>query len=179
MSVDFFVSFGSILLGAVLIYAGCSKLRDVPTFVTSINAYGIVLRRLRIMLAYGITAAEIGVGSMLLTGLWARWTLIAAALLFVLFFGANTWAYVNGREVECHCFGVRDKASIRFSTIRSGCLFLVAAALAWFRDTSLPNIGDQARALLVGAGIGALTILAAMLARSIRRLVFQLNLERR
>lgn len=178
MSLDVLVSVCAVLLGAVLIYAGCSKLRDVQAFATSINAYGIVPRRIESVLGYGIAVAEIGIGSMLLFGLWTRWTLMAVALLFVLFFGANTWAYVNGREVECHCFGVRDKASIRFSAIRSGCLFLLAAALAWFGDTSLPNVGDQARALLVGAGIGTLTILATMLIQSIRRLVFQLNLQR-
>lgn len=178
MTLDNLVSVCAILLGAVVMFAGYLKLRDIQGFATSIAAYGIVPRRIQSALSFGIIAAEIGIGSMLLIGLWPRWTLMVVALLFGLFFVSNAWALVNGREVDCHCFGIRHKASIRLSTIRSGFLFLLSAALACFAGTSLPNAGDQARALLVGAGIGTLTILATILTQSFRRLIFQLNLER-
>lgn len=179
MNVSFFVSVGSALLGAILIIAGYSKLRALDVFVASIAAYDVIPRRFHNLLAHAIVANEITVGIMLLAGLWSRWVLIASSLLLVAFLAANTWGLATGRDVECHCFGVRDKTPIRVSTLRSGGLAFLAIILALLADAALPHVLDQALVLLTATVIGIIATLAAMLMESIWHLVVRMKPERR
>jgi uncharacterized membrane protein YphA (DoxX/SURF4 family) len=94
-----------LLLGGLLLIAGITKLIDRDAFRFAVADYDILPGSLARPFALLVPFAEVGLGALLLIGLF---TVPAAALAIPLFASFSVAIGVNmlrGRHLDCHCFG--------------------------------------------------------------------------
>jgi uncharacterized membrane protein YphA (DoxX/SURF4 family) len=120
---------GRLLLGGVFIYAAYTKLAQHWTlFAFSINSYGIfpewTLKPIAILLPW----VELGLGLLLVFGLWLRYAAAAVSILLLAFFGIMLRAYLQGQDIDCGCFGLGEALSIK-TLVRDGLLLGLSLAL--------------------------------------------------
>lgn len=94
-------------LGILFLISGGEKLLSpVQNFVYVIQSYELIPTQFEIFIAYAIPAMEIIVGIFLLLGLWIRFSLYGAQILFLTFIGVVAQALIRHLPVdECGCFG--------------------------------------------------------------------------
>src|SRR5215468_3394995 len=96
-----------LILGGIFIYAGYVKLRDPwQLFAASIASYEIIPMRMAEIVAKVFPWVEVAIGVGLLIG----WRLLPAAAtatsLLLVFFNVMLWrAFLQGKEIDCGCFG--------------------------------------------------------------------------
>jgi len=118
------------VLGAVFLYAAYTKLREPWTlFAVSIDAYGILPEWAVLFVARTLPWFELGLGLVLVAGLWLRYASIAAVSLLGVFFVMMAVAYAKGLAIDCGCFGPGEALSAK-TLMRDGTLVAMAAALA-------------------------------------------------
>jgi|SRR5579883_30118 len=123
-----------VILGAVFLYAGYTKLRQ-PWYVFAgmIDNYGVISPAASEIVARVLPPLEVVLGLLLFAGLYRR-TSSAAAILFLLpFFGLMLWAYAKGMKIDCGCFGPGQMLGLR-TILRDGVLLACSislAALSW------------------------------------------------
>jgi uncharacterized membrane protein YphA (DoxX/SURF4 family) len=115
-----------IILAAVFLYSGYSKMQSTLQFAAVLAQYQLVPTNLVLPLATYLPWAEIALGLFLLTGWKPRLAASAAAALLSVFIAAMTVTYLRGIEADCGCFGIGEKISPR--TIARDALLLVPAA---------------------------------------------------
>jgi uncharacterized membrane protein YphA (DoxX/SURF4 family) len=124
-----------LVLGAVFIYAAYTKLRQSwLLFALSIDSYQLLPEWAVYGLARTLPWLELGLGVLLIAGLWLRYLSIAAAGILGLFFTVMVVAYLRGGGIDCGCFGVGEPLSAR-TLVRDGVLLAAAAALVVFSRT--------------------------------------------
>src|SRR5262245_27327051 len=115
-----------ILLAAVFLYSGYSKMQSTLQFAAVLAQYQLVPTGLVLPLATYLPWAEIVLGLFLLTGWKTRLAAWVAATLLLVFIVAMTVTYFRGIEADCGCFGIGEKISLR--TIGRDALLLLPAA---------------------------------------------------
>jgi uncharacterized membrane protein YphA (DoxX/SURF4 family) len=94
-----------LLLAGVWLYAGASKVTDLPGSVRAVNAYQIIPVSAGQVVGAALPLAEITLGLLLLAGLGLRAAATASAVLLTLFVAAITSAAARGLRIDCGCFG--------------------------------------------------------------------------
>jgi methylamine dehydrogenase accessory protein MauD len=128
---DTAVLFARLLLAAVFVVAGITKLADREGSRRAITDFGAPAA-LAGPLGILLPLAEFAVAAALIpitTAFWGAVGALALLLLFVVGIGANL---ARGRRPDCHCFGQLHSAPAGWSTLaRNGVLAAVAALLVW------------------------------------------------
>jgi hypothetical protein len=95
----------TILVAAILGYAGAVKVADPEGFALAISYYNLLPRQGLQPLAYILPALEVVVALALFTSAYRRAAWVLAGGLFLTFAGAVGSAVVRGLDVSCGCFG--------------------------------------------------------------------------
>ena len=117
-----------LLLAAVFLFAGATKLVDPWGFRKGLRDFGLPAA-LAPLLMLILPLLELAVGAVLIPARLAWYGAGGALALLGAFSLAVAVAMVRGREPECHCFGQLHSAPVgRATLIRNGAL---AASAAW------------------------------------------------
>jgi peroxiredoxin len=149
-----------LFLAAVFAVAAAGKLVGRSRTVETLAEFGVPVG-LRRPLAVALPLAELAIAIALLPAVTAAWAAIAAALLLAVFTAAVARVLLQGREVDCNCFGSLGPSRIsRWTLARNAVLLAVAggvavaaqsdpgtSAVAWLGDL------DTAGLALLGAGV--------------------------
>lgn len=94
-----------LILGGVLLVAGAIKVTDPYGSATSVRAYQILPVHLANFLGFVLPFIEVGIGILLIVGIWVRLSAIAGGALMVMFIIAIGQAWIRGISLDCGCFG--------------------------------------------------------------------------
>ena len=131
------LTFVRVALGGVWIYAGMVKITDINQTTITIRAFEIVPHSLVKPMSYGLPAAEIALGLMLVVGLAVRWMAAVSAVFLLLYIGAIASASARGLRIDCGCFSQGGQLDASTSTrytldiLRDSGLLLLSALLIW------------------------------------------------
>lgn len=147
LSIRLFIRF---LLGLILISTGISKLAHQNRFRQGILDYkvlpsGLVARfPLAMLLASGISFAELLAGLGLVSGLWLAPAILLTIILFGVFSSTMIVNLLRGRnELSCHCGGIAREHRIswwlvgRNGLLIGGLLFLLVTPMDMFTVATL------------------------------------------
>jgi hypothetical protein len=110
--------------------------------------------------AVGVAGAEATAAVLLAAGAsWARAGMAAALILFILFTGAILFALVQGRTVQCRCFGGRGHAISIHDVARN--LMLMAACGVYLRYGA-PGVPIDAAGWMLLSGIAVILLLITL-----------------
>lgn len=121
-----------VILAGVFIYAGYIKVREPwQLFAAAIAGYELVPMWAGEIIAKVFPWVEIAMGVALLIG----WRLLPVAsiltALVMLFFNVMLWrAYVQGKQIECGCFGPGEELNW-VTLLRDGALLAIALLVVW------------------------------------------------
>ncbi len=129
-------------LGGVWLYAGYSKLADVPAFAREIANYKLLayfnpsLGFLESLAAIMLPWNEVAIGAMLIAGIWTRACALISMFFLALFAVAVTTAIARKLNISCGCFGSETASRVGLTTlgIEAVCLALAIIVFA----TSVP-----------------------------------------
>ncbi len=94
-----------LVLGGVLLVAGLLKIGALGQSVNAVRAYLILPWELTAPVGYALPIVEIAVGTLLILGLFTRWSAIVGSLLMVAFMIGIGSAWARGISLDCGCFG--------------------------------------------------------------------------
>jgi uncharacterized membrane protein YphA (DoxX/SURF4 family) len=94
-----------LILGGVLLVAGGLKVTDPYGSATSVRAYQILPIDLANFLGFVLPFVEVGIGLLLIVGIWVRLAAIAGGALMLMFIVAIGQAWIRGISLDCGCFG--------------------------------------------------------------------------
>ncbi|MBS1858086.1 MAG: DoxX family membrane protein [Acidobacteria bacterium] len=121
-----------VILAGVFIYAGYIKVREPwQLFAAAIAGYELVPMWAGEIIAKVFPWVEIAMGVALLIG----WRLLPVAsiltALVMLFFNVMLWrAYMQGKQIECGCFGPGEELNW-VTLLRDGALLAIALLVVW------------------------------------------------
>ncbi len=98
-----------LFLGAFFVWSGVMKLLDPGTFTESVANFQLVSRPLDAYVAYFLPWLEIFAGAALLSGVFLRGGLLCVAGMMLVFLGALGYAWSQGLNINCGCFGAGGK----------------------------------------------------------------------
>lgn len=160
-----------LILGVTLLLAGLSKLRSPAAFAAGVMEYKILPVPLAHWYARLLPFVEVGVGMLLIAGIWINQLAFISALMFLSFAIAVSVNLLRKRQLSCFCFG-SGSSSIGWHTISriilllSLSIFLGFAASGenllrdLFRAGSLAELTEQLPILMVAAfGLAFLSII--------------------
>jgi len=94
-----------LIFGGVLLVAGGLKVSDPYGSATSVRAYQMLPIDLANFLGFVLPFIEVGIGLLLIVGIWVRLSAIAGGALMVMFIIAIGQAWARGISLDCGCFG--------------------------------------------------------------------------
>ena len=94
-----------LVLAAIWIWAGLSKIRDPRTFVQTVRLYDATPEWLSKAIGYGLPVLELSLGILLLVGVTVRLAAAVSGVLFLVFLIGLIQAAARGIQLECGCFG--------------------------------------------------------------------------
>lgn len=102
-----------VLVGIVFLVAAYAKLKDPwALFAMSIDSYGILPLRWVEFAARTLPWFEAVLGLVLIAGVFPRIATMTGTLLMVVFIGAMAWAKMQGKQIDCGCFGPGEALSV-------------------------------------------------------------------
>jgi putative oxidoreductase len=122
-----------IVLGAIFIVAGSSKIGHPSLFAAEIAGFRILPQVVIAPLALVLPYLEVLLGAYLILGLFTRAAAWIAVLLLALFDGAIASAVVRGMTVNCGCFGPSDATVTTWSEVARDAAFVVLALVVALR----------------------------------------------
>jgi len=120
-------------VGAIFIYAAYIKF-TMPwlTFAMSVDAYQILPDWGVFLVARLLPGFELLIGLLLVSGFGLRWSSPVVNLLLGVFLAAMFRAYLQGKSIDCGCFGPGDRLGVgsllRDSSILAVSLFVTISA---------------------------------------------------
>ena len=118
-----------LLLGAVFVYAAYTKLRQSwLLFALSIDSYQLLPEWAVLAFARTLPWLELGLGLLLMAGVWLRHVSLVATVLLGGFLAVMVVSYARGAGIDCGCFGVGEALSLK-TLARDGALLLLGGAL--------------------------------------------------
>lgn len=94
-----------LVMGAIFIYAGYSKVIDIPLAKLSVESYQIFPREIAHVIGIALPVIEIALGLLLLIGLGTRVVSILLSVMLVLFIAGIASLWIRGINTQCGCFG--------------------------------------------------------------------------
>lgn len=148
-----------LLLAAVFVVAGVSKLLDPRGSIAAVQGFGVP-DALAKPAGIGLPIAELAIGLALVPLASAQWGGVAASALMLLFIVAIGVTLARGQRPDCHCFGQLHSEPIGWKTLtRNGALAVLGLAVAWRGGGA--SVVTRFEAL---SGAGRATVLLAALA---------------
>jgi uncharacterized membrane protein YphA (DoxX/SURF4 family) len=95
-----------VALAGVFLWAGLAKVTDLQGSINSVDAYDVLPDAAAELVGTLLPWAEVGLGALLLLGLFTRFAAAATAILTVVFLAAMAQAKARGLAIDCGCFGV-------------------------------------------------------------------------
>lgn len=105
-----------VLLGALFVFAGLTKMQDIPAFAASIDSYGILPTALSDLTAHVLPFVEVGAGIGLIADIRGSLGVITAMNAIFLVFLARGIAV--GLDIACGCFSTAPTEPSFFSGMR-------------------------------------------------------------
>lgn len=98
--------------GIVFLYAGITKITNIPLFVQNIRAYQLLPELwMSDILAYILPVVEIVAALLLIAGLLTRGAAAVTLMMLVVFIGGIAWVWSQGISIDCGCFGAGGEVS--------------------------------------------------------------------
>ena len=94
-----------LILGIVLIWAGASKVTNLAGSIQATAAYQILPYELAKVVGQTLPFIEIGVGILLVIGLFTRIMGVVGSLMMLAFVIAISSVWARGISIDCGCFG--------------------------------------------------------------------------
>jgi peroxiredoxin len=119
-----------LILAAVFVVSGISKLFDLSGSQAAMRSFGVPERMTR---TGGIVLpiAELIIAVLLIPATTAAWGALLALILLIVFVASISYSLSRGRKFDCHCFGQLTTSEIGPSTlIRNAALGVLAAFVA-------------------------------------------------
>ena len=92
--------------GIVFLYAGVTKITNIPLFAQNIRAYQLLPELwMSDVLAYILPVVEILAALLLIVGLLTRGAAAVTLLMLVAFIVGIAWVWSQGISIDCGCFG--------------------------------------------------------------------------
>jgi len=122
-----------VVLGGIFIYAGYVKLKEPwQLFAAGVASYEILPMWAVEIVAKTLPWFEVALGVVLISGFFFRTSSTIIAGLLTVFFGLIVRAYVQGKEINCGCFGGNEPISpltmLRDGSMLAGAVFLCVMA---------------------------------------------------
>lgn len=96
---------GRLVLAAVWLAAGISKITDLNESVRAVRAYRILPEFAAQLAGAGLPAVELLLGVLLLVGAGVRACAVVSAALMVVYMIAIASVWARGLSIDCGCFG--------------------------------------------------------------------------
>lgn len=152
-------------LGAVCLLAGIEKARAPGDFFEGVRQYRLVPPLFARVVGWGLIAAELGLGALLVTGLVPALAAAGAVALFGVFVAALGVSLARSNTAPCHCFGASEVEKISpVALVRALALAGVAAAVLVLALEDTASIGrdELLPGLLMTAAFVAITRLSGL-----------------
>lgn len=149
-----------VALGAVLIFSGAEKLRDLDAFVMAAVDFHVLDQRIVVRLARMLPGVEIGLGIALVLGVAPNVMIIAALAVLSVFAAAVIVNIRRGRAIACHCFGAASHDVVGPATLVRIGVLATLAVYAGFAQRS----GVDSRAVLSNLSASDWGAMASILA---------------
>jgi len=111
-----------LIVGLALFYSGMIHLGNPYFFLESVARYGLVGIYATPMVSTAVIVSSLVIGSGLILGWFPVATRILAAIIFMTFIVAQSYAILSGLQIGCGCFGVETESVGFFTFFRSACL---------------------------------------------------------
>jgi uncharacterized membrane protein YphA (DoxX/SURF4 family) len=127
-----------LILGAVWIAAGATKINDLAASGRAVNAYRLLSYDAATFIGAVLPFLEIALGALLILGLATRFAAVVSAVLLIVFIAGIVSAWARGLRIDCGCFGgggdlaAGEKPRYVSETIRDIALLIAAGLLAAF-----------------------------------------------
>ena len=129
-----------IAVGVVFIIASLDKVDHPEEFYQTIMRYKIVSWSVALVMAMWLPWIELGVGAVLLVGVWPRAIALLFSALTFLFMAAIASALVRGIKLDCGCFGVSDQDAVRtWPTLWQEGVLLLGCLWLWWAHWPRPE----------------------------------------
>jgi peroxiredoxin len=138
-----------LILAAVFVVSGVSKLFDLSGSQGAMRSFGIPERFTRVG-GIALPIAEILIAVLLIPATTARWGALLALILLAVFVAGISYSLSRGRKFDCHCFGQLTTSEIGPSTlIRNAVLAVLAAfvTISGFANNPGPSLTQVFRGL--------------------------------
>jgi uncharacterized membrane protein YphA (DoxX/SURF4 family) len=96
---------GRLLLGAVWLVAGASKITDFDASVRAVRAYRLLPETAAQVVGAGLPVVELLLGVLLVVGAGVRAAAAVSAVLMLAFVVGIASAWARGLRIDCGCFG--------------------------------------------------------------------------
>ena len=96
---------GRLLLGAVWLVAGASKITDLDASVRAVRAYRLLPETAAQVVGAGLPVVELLLGVLLVVGAGVRAAAAVSAVLMFAFVVGIASAWARGLRIDCGCFG--------------------------------------------------------------------------
>ncbi len=98
--------------GIVFLYAGITKITNIPLFGRSIRAYQLLPELwMSDILAYILPVVEIIAALLLIVGLLTRGAAAVTLMMLAAFIVGIAWVWSQGISIDCGCFGTGGEVS--------------------------------------------------------------------
>jgi uncharacterized membrane protein YphA (DoxX/SURF4 family) len=127
---------GRLVLGAVWLAAGLTKITDLDASVRAVRAYRLLPEAVAQVVGPSLPLLEVLLGVLLLVGLGVRACALVSSVLMAAYMTAIASAWARGLRIDCGCFGsggdLAAGASPTYGTelLRDSALLLVALLVA-------------------------------------------------
>jgi len=118
-----------LVLGAIFVFAGYTKVRNILLFAMAVDAYRLLPGWAVMSVARTLPWLEVILGLLLLSGWKIRYVASFTALLLGGFLLTMLITYSRGVEANCGCFGFGEKIS-PLTMLRDSLLFAMGVYLA-------------------------------------------------
>jgi uncharacterized membrane protein YphA (DoxX/SURF4 family) len=122
-----------VVLGAIFIIAGASKVGHADMFAAQIAGFRILPQAVIAPIAVGLPFLEILLGGYLILGLFTRASAWVAVVLLAAFDLAIASAVVRGMSVSCGCFGPNDTTVTTWAEVARDAVFVLFAVVVAMR----------------------------------------------
>jgi uncharacterized membrane protein YphA (DoxX/SURF4 family) len=128
---------GRIVLGAVWVVAGASKVGDLAGSVRSVRAYRLLPEAIVPAVGAALPFFEIALGLLLIAGLGVRLTSLVSGALLAIFITGIAAAAARGLRIDCGCFGgggdlaANQQTKYASEIARDAGLLLLSGLLVW------------------------------------------------
>ncbi len=126
-----------VVLGAIFLIAGASKVGHAAEFAQQIAAFRLLPQPTIAPMALLLPFLEMLLGGYLVIGLFTRVAAWVAAGLLLVFDGAIASAVVRGMTLSCGCFGSNDNTVTTWAEVARDAVFVLLAVVVALRPPGM------------------------------------------